>query len=66
MKSLFKSKTFWTNVVGAAALVAPYLHPAGAVLADPTVQAQLVGAILAISNIGLRLITKEPVAVLPQ
>lgn len=61
MKSLFASKTFWTNVIGLAALAAPMVYPPAAILASPEVQATLVGALMGIANVGLRLVTKEPV-----
>lgn len=64
MKSLFASKTFWANIIGFAALAAPYVHPAGAVLASPEAQATLVGAAWGVSNIVIRVITHEPVRVL--
>ena len=54
MKSLFKSKTFWINVIGVAATIF------GAIPATtPTIIAG--GAI----NIALRILTKEPVEVIP-
>lgn len=64
MKSIFASKTFWANIIGMAAMAAPYIHPAGAVLASPEVQATLVGAALGVANVVLRVITHEPVKVL--
>ena len=60
-KSILTSKTFWANIIGIAAIAAPYVSPAGQLLQDPDVQAQLTGAILAIGNIGLRFVTKDPI-----
>lgn len=63
-KSIFASKTFWTNVVGLAAMVAPfvpYVGPYATVLGSPEVQNQIVGAIIAVANIGLRFTTKLPI-----
>ena len=63
MKSIFASKTFWTNVVGLGAIAASF-YPPLAILASPEVQAAVVGAMLTLANIGLRVITHEPVKVL--
>ena len=60
-KSILTSKTFWANIVGAAAMIAPMVYPPAAFLASPEVQAQLTGALLALANIGLRIVTKEPI-----
>lgn len=65
MKSIFISKTFWANVVSLAAMVATAKGlPYAGVLADPQTQAMAVGGVTAVVNIGLRLVTKEPVKVL--
>ena len=64
MKYINASKTFWANIIRMAAMAAPYIHPAGAVLASPEVQATLVGAALGVANVVLRVITHEPVKVL--
>jgi hypothetical protein len=52
-KSLWKSKTFWFNLLtGAASL-------AGVIPLDPSIS----GAIVGVINVGLRLVTTEPVSV---
>ena len=67
VKSLIASKTFWTNIVGLVALAAPVVFPPAAILAEPVVQAQLVGAVLAGANIVLRVVTRSPIgSVLPE
>lgn len=48
-KSIFKSKTFWLNILGLAATVSGVLPPKYAM------------PVMAISNIGMRLITNQPV-----
>jgi hypothetical protein len=55
MKSIFKSKTFWLNVLGIAGTVVGAI-PAGV----PTI---ITGGAI---NIVLRILTKEPVSILPQ
>lgn len=60
-KPIWESKTIWANVVGLAAMAAPYIHPAGALLADPAMQTQIVGAVLGLVNIALRFATQEPI-----
>ena len=67
VKSLVASKTFWTNVAGLVALVAPVVYPPAGVLGEPEVQAQLVGAILVVANIVLRVVSSGPIgSVLPK
>ena len=51
VKSLFRSKTFWVNVLTLAVTVAGFLPPKYAAIALP------------ILNIVLRLVTDEPVRV---
>lgn len=53
-KSIFKSKTFWFNIVAALSGV---LLPAFNVPVDPA----MMGAILGVGNIGLRSVTTTPV-----
>ena len=55
MKNIFKSKTFWLNVLSVGAAVTGVLP----VTATTT-------AVVGCLNIGLRAITKEPVSVVPQ
>lgn len=57
VKSIFRSKTFWFNVLGAIVSVAA---PALGAPVDPMV----VGGLLSAGNIGLRTVTKEPVNLL--
>lgn len=52
-KHLFKSRTFWLNVLGAAATIGEVLPMK---YAAPT---------LAIANIGMRLLTNQGVSLLP-
>ena len=56
-KSIFASKTFWANLFGVvasvSAVLAGVIPPAAGVL----------GAVSGIANIGLRLVTKQPVTV---
>jgi len=55
MKSVFTSKTFWTNLIALAAMIIQGLT--GKELVSLEVQ----GTLLAIVNIVLRTITKQPV-----
>ncbi len=55
MKSIFTSKTFWVNVIGIVAIVVQ--TTTGKLLIDAEAQV----AILAVINVILRAITKEPV-----
>ena len=55
-KSILKSKTFWWNIVSAAAEYSQLLP------LPPGVSVLVANAV----NIGLRLITKEPVHVVPK
>lgn len=66
MKSIWKSKTFWANLLSLGATVATASgHPAAVLLADPATQAQMIGIATVIANIALRIVTTEPVKVLP-
>jgi len=56
MKPIFKSKTFWANVMS---FVAVFAATKGIPL-DPDTQAQIVAGGMAAANIALRLITKQP------
>lgn len=55
-KSIFKSKTFWVNLLSMATAVS------GVVPLDPDTSAVIVGC----ANIALRTITSDPVTVLPK
>jgi len=55
-KSIFLSKTFWTNLIAILAMVVQ--HVAGKELIDLEVQA----SILAFINIILRVVTKQSIA----
>ena len=59
MKSIFKSKTFWINLLMAAAVIAPELASIEALKIPVTTSASIVSMV----NIVLRLITKEAVKV---
>jgi len=54
-KSLFKSKTFWFNLLSAAAALSG--------VATDFVSPQILAAITGVINVGLRLVTSEPVSV---
>lgn len=54
LKSIYKSKTFWVNVI---AIVAFGIQSKFGYIIDETVQVQLLGII----NIGLRMVTNQPV-----
>ena len=58
VKSLFKSKTFWFNVLtGVGAIVGAGVLPPSLMLYAPT--------IMAVVNIGLRWVTTQPVSINP-
>ncbi len=57
MKNIFKSKTFWLNLLAIVTTIVPVL--------PVNIQQHAVPA-LAVGNIILRKLTKEPVSVLPQ
>ena len=54
-KSLFKSKTFWFNLLSAAAALSG--------VAVDFVSPQILAAITGVINVGLRLVTTEEVSV---
>lgn len=60
-KPWWASKTVWVNTLaGIAALSTAFgLH----VGLDPDAQAAIVGGIMAVANIALRLVTKQPVSI---
>jgi len=65
MKSIFYSKTFWTNIISLAAMVATASgSPYALLLSDPQTQAMVIGGATTVANIALRAVTKEPVKVL--
>ena len=55
MKSIFNSKTFWVNVVALAAMITQ------GITGNEIITIEIQGTILAVINIVLRTITKEPV-----
>lgn len=61
MKSIFASKTAWFNVIMGVVTLVGQQFPALSFLNDPNV---IIG-ITTIGNLLLRLITKEPVAIVP-
>jgi len=56
MKSIFTSKTFWTNVVGLVAMTVQ------GITGKELINLEIQGTILAVINIVLRTITKDPVS----
>ncbi len=65
MKSIFASKTFWTNAISLAAMIATASgSPYALLLSDPQTQAMVIGGVTTVANIVLRAVTKEPVKVL--
>jgi len=58
MKSIFKSRTFWVNVIAIVGIVANELW---GIDLDGETQAAFVVTVLAIVNIALRGITSQPV-----
>ena len=58
MKSIFQSKTFWLNV---AALVLGYITTHTTALLGLGITPAILGAVVAILNIGVRFLTVEPV-----
>ena len=54
-KSIFASKTFWLNVLGGAISIA----------ASGVIPPKYSMPTMAVANIGMRLITSQPVTVLP-
>ena len=64
MKSIFKSKTIWVNVIAGAGTLITMLMNSDIVAQNPEWVAYGTTA-LAVINLVLRMVTKEPVAVLP-
>lgn len=56
-KSILLSKTLWANVIAFIAALLGAHH----VVVDPDTQATLVAGVMAVLNIALRLVTKQPV-----
>ena len=61
MKSIFKSKTFWINLLMAAAVIVPELASIEALKIPIEAAASIVGIV----NVILRYLTKEGVHVIP-
>ena len=57
-KSLLASKTFWVNIVAVGASIASAF---GLDFLTTEMQAQMVVGIMAVANIVLRVVTKEPI-----
>ena len=55
MKSIFTSKTFWVNVVGLVAMVVQ------GITGKEILTLEIQGTIMAVLNILLRTVTKDPV-----
>ena len=53
-KNILTSKTFWLNLAGIAASYGGFLPPKYSV------------PVMAVANIGVRLLTNQPVTILPQ
>lgn len=58
MKKWYTSKTIWTNLI---ALAASLLAAFGIADLDAELQASMVATVMAVTNIVLRLVTKEPI-----
>lgn len=61
MKSLFASKTFWANALSIVSMIALAAGHPIPFIDNP----EAIGVVTSVVNIGLRLVTKEPVKVLP-
>ena len=61
MKSLFASKTFWANALSIVSMIALATGHPVPFIDNP----EAIGVVTSVVNIGLRLVTKEPVKVLP-
>jgi len=59
MKSIFKSKTFWINLLMAAVVIVPEL----ANIESLQIPKEAAASVVVVVNTILRLITKEPVKV---
>ena len=57
-KPLWASKTFWTNIIGALALLAPQFN---ITVMNEAAQTQLVAGLLIVANLILRKVTKGPI-----
>ena len=65
MKSIFASKTFWTNIISLACMVATSTgSPYAILLSDPQTQAMVIGGVTTVANIALRAVTDQPVKLL--
>lgn len=63
MKSIFKSKTVWANLIGGAIALVTALSNSDLVVQNPELAAYFTTG-MAVLNLVLRLVTKEPVKVL--
>lgn len=63
VKSIFKSKTVWANLIGGAVALITALSNSDLVAQNPEVAAYFTTG-MAVLNLLLRLVTKEPVKVL--
>lgn len=65
MKPIYRSKTFWFNVIAVVVLVASQFGYSEFSLDQDTVDLvlKILAGVTAVGNVGLRLTTKEPVSV---
>ena len=65
MKPIYQSKTFWFNVLAVAVLVASQFGFSEFSLDQNTIDTvlKILAGVTAVGNVGLRLVTKEPVSV---
>ena len=65
MKPIYQSKTFWFNVLAIVTLIATQFGFADFALDQDTVDTvlRILAGVTAAGNVGLRLVTKEPVSV---
>jgi hypothetical protein len=62
MKSIFASRTFWTNIISLACMVATATgSPYALLLSDPQTQTMVIGGVTTVANIALRAVTDKPV-----
>lgn len=65
MKNIFKSKTFYVNLITAVVSIVGFFQGQEWVAQNPEAVA-ILGTVVGVANVILRLLTKEAVSVLPQ